>query len=214
MTFDGKIDASDEISSNWDRSRIAVTADYNQDGAGDIFIPTSETYDGSFGVMQLYDSTIQYEITGDYDNDIHVIKAFDVNEDGYEDAVYLDSNTLRAVDVQNQRLLTSITAHSSIQDFDIVNVNNNIYIAISNEHNIEGPRTTLFKWSGTSFIEQSLINISCQRLIFINADIDRGTELACYVDADQSLHLFDVSDSSFKEISQKKSRFHHYRHGY
>lgn len=201
MTLDGEIDASDEISSNWDSSRIAVTADFNQDGAGDIFIPTSETYDGSFGVMQLHDSTIQYEITGDYDNDIHVIKAFDVNEDGYEDAVYLDSNTLKAVDIQNQRLLATFTATSRIKDFDIVNVDGKIFIALFNS-SYSFNQTSLLEYEGSRFKVISSNGTACQRLAFINADKDSNKELACYNDNVRSLHLFNVSSTNLVEVSK------------
>ncbi|WP_394145749.1 FG-GAP repeat domain-containing protein [Vibrio atypicus] len=201
VTLDGKIDASDEISSNWDRSRIAVTTDYNQDGAGDIFIPTSETYDGSFGVMQLHDSSIQYEITGDYDNNIHVIKAFDVNEDGYEDAVYLDSNTLKAVDIQNQRLLATFTATSKIKDFDIVNVDGEIFIALSSS-SYSVDQTSLLEYEGSKFKVISSSETECRRLTFINADKDSNKELACYNNNGRSLHLFNVSNTNLEEVSK------------
>ncbi|MHC6648443.1 FG-GAP repeat domain-containing protein [Alteromonas sp. HB246098] len=197
MENSGNYITSEEISSNWDNSSIAVTTDYNNDGAGDLFLPSAETYDGAFAAMRLNDFSIQYEITGDYSNDVSVIKAFDFNNDGFDDAVYVDGRTLKAVDVNNQVMLATYTMPQYFRDFDIVAMNGNVYVALSQGDNI----TQLLKPTTSGFSIQASADISCARLAFINADSDAAAELACYNNQNQSLVIFDVTDTSLTKTS-------------
>ena len=198
MDNSGSYTTSEEISSNWDNSRIAVTTDFNNDGAGDLFLPSAQTYDGSFAAMQLNDFSIQYEITGDYSNNISVIKSFDFNNDGFDDAIFVDSRTLKVVDVNNQVMLATYTMPQYFRDFDIVKMNGNVYVALSSGDNI----TQLLKPTTSGFSIQASTDTSCARLTFINADSDTSSELACYKDQNQSLVLFDFTDDSFTKISE------------
>ena len=197
MENSGNYITSEEISSNWDNSSIAVTTDYNNDGAGDLFLPSAETYDGAFAAMRLNDFSIQYEITGDYSNDVSVIKAFDFNNDGFDDAVYVDGRTLKAVDVNNQVMLATYTMPQYFRDFDIVAMNGNVYVALSQGDDI----TQLLKPTTSGFSIQASADISCARLAFINADSDAAAELACYNNQNQSLVIFDVTDTSLTKTS-------------
>ncbi|TKB00791.1 VCBS repeat-containing protein [Alteromonas portus] len=197
MENTGNYITSEEVSSNWDNSSIAVTTDYNNDGAGDLFLPSAETYDGAFAAMRLNDFSIQYEITGGYSNDVSVIKAFDFNNDGFEDAVYADGRTLKAVDVNNQVMLATYTMPQYFRDFDIVAMNGNVYVALSQGDNI----TQLLKPTTSGFSIQASADISCARLAFINADSDAAAELACYNNQNQSLVIFDVTDTSLTKTS-------------
>lgn len=197
MDENGSYITSEEVSSNWDNSRIAVTSDYNNDGAGDLFLPSAETYDGSFAAMRLSDFSIQYEIVGGYSNDISVIKSFDFNRDGFDDAVFVDNRTLKAVDVNNQVLLATYTLPQYFRDFDIVKMNDVVYVAISFGDNT----TQLLKPTASGFSIQASTETTCARLTFINADRDSAPELACYINEGQSLALFDVADASLTKIS-------------
>lgn len=197
MENTGNYITSGEISTNWDNSRIAVTTDYNNDGAGDLFLPTAQTYDGAFAAMQLNDFSIQYEITGSYSNDVSVIKSFDFNNDGFDDAVYVDGRTLKAVDVNNQVMLATYTMPQYFRDFDIVAMNDNVYVALSQDNNI----TQLLKPTASGFSILASTDTSCARLTFINADSDAAAELACYNDQEQSLVMFDVTDTSLTKTS-------------
>ena len=198
MDSTGSYTTSEEISSNWDNSRIAVTNDYNNDGAGDLFLPSAETYDGSFAAMQLNDFSIQYEITGSYSNDISVIKSFDFNNDGFDDAIFVDDRTLKAVDVNNQVMLATYTMPQYFRDFDIVTMNGNVYVALSTGDD----STQLLKPTASGFSIQASTNASCARLAFINADSDPAAELACYKSSGRSLVLFDVTDDSLNQTSE------------
>ena len=197
MEKTGNYITSEEVSSNWDNSSIAVTTDYNNDGAGDLFLPTAQTYDGAFAAMRLNDFSIQYEITGSYSNDVSVIKAFDFNNDGFDDAVYVDGRTLKAVDVKNQVMLATYTMPQYFRDFDIVAMNGSVYVALSLGDEI----TELLTPTTSGFSILASTDTSCTRLTFINADSDAATELACYNDQNQSLALFDVTDTSLTKTS-------------
>ena len=198
MDSTGSYTTSEEISSNWDNSRIAVTNDYNNDGAGDLFLPSAETYDGSFAAMQLNDFSIQYEITGEYSNDISVIKSFDFNNDGFDDAIFVDDRTLKAVDVNNQVMLATYTMPQYFRDFDIVTMDGNVYVALSTGDD----STQLLKPTASGFSIQASTNTSCERLAFINADSDPAAELACYKRSGRALVLFDVTDDSLNQTSE------------
>ena len=197
MENTGNYITSEEISSNWDNSSIAVTTDYNNDGAGDLFLPTAQTYDGAFAAMRLNDFSIQYEITGDYSNDVSVIKAFDFNNDGFDDAVYVDGRTLKAVDVNNQLMLATYTMPQYFRDFDIVSMNGNVYVALSQGNDI----TQLLTPTTSGFSIQASADISCARLTFLNADSDAASELACYNDQSQSLVIFEVNETTLTKTS-------------
>ncbi len=198
MDSTGNYTTSEEISSNWDNSRIAVTNDYNNDGAGDLFLPSAETYNGSFAAMQLNDFSIQYEITGEYSNNITVIKSFDFNNDGFDDAVFVDDRTLKAVDVNNQVMLATYTMPQYFRDFDIVTMDGNVYVALSTGDD----STQLLKPTASGFSIQASTNTSCARLAFINADSDPTAELACYKRSGRSLVLFDVTNDSLNQTSE------------
>ena len=197
MESTGDYITSEEISSNWDNSSVAVTTDYNNDGAGDLFLPSAQTYDGEFAAMRLNDFSIQYEITGDYSNDVSVIKAFDFNSDGFDDAVYVDGRTLKAVDVNNEVILATYTMPNYFRDFDIVATNDSVYVALSQRDDI----IQLLKPTASGFSIQASADTSCARLTFINADSDAAAELACYNDQKRSLVLFDVTDTSLTKTS-------------
>ncbi|RPH15997.1 MAG: VCBS repeat-containing protein [Alteromonadaceae bacterium TMED7] len=204
MDSDGITAVGDELSSNWDNSASAVTADFNNDGAGDIFVPTTETYDGAISVIQLHDGTVQWSNAGDYDSDIGVIRAIDMNNDGYDDLVYEDSNQIKAVDVQNQLLLASYTFSNYISDFTAYHDGTQNVAIVS-----YGERLSLLTRTSSSFAEQSFIDQRCDRLELINYDTDSMPELLCVSDLRQlsyhdetSIIVFELNDNTLTEVQR------------
>lgn len=195
MNTQGEYDISDEISSNWDRSSVAVTADYNHDGFGDIFLPTTNLYDGSFGVMQLFDHSMQWQTTGDYDVNINTIKAEDINADGFIDAIYSDRNKLNLVDIENEQIIAKYTFDSNVDDVEI-NLDNIIvarYDALS-----------VLTLGNGQLSEKSFISQSCSRIQLINYDTDAAKELLCIksdsYSADKSdIYIYDIIDNTLIE---------------
>lgn len=174
MDSQGNYELGEEISSNWDRSSIAVTTDYNNDGAGDIFVPSTETYDGAVSVIQLHDGSVQWSMNEDYDSTIGTIRAVDMNNDGFDDLVYSNGSQLKAVDVQNQILLGSYTFNNYISDF-VAYHNGEQSIALVSF----GDRLSLLTRTSSSFAEQSFVNQRCERMELFNYDNDSQPELLC-----------------------------------
>jgi len=204
MDTNGVTAVGGELSSNWDNSTSAVTADYNNDGAGDIFVPTTETYDGAISVIQLHDGTVQWSNAGDYDSDIGVIRAIDMNNDGYDDLVYEDSNQIKAVDVQNQLLLASYTFSNYISDFTAYHDGTQNVAIVS-----YGERLSLLTRTSSSFAEQSFIDQRCDRLELINYDTDSMPELLCVSDLRQlsyqdetSIIVYELNDNTLTEVQR------------
>lgn len=167
---------SEEIFFNWDNFCIVVINDYNNDGVGDLFFLLVEIYNGFFVVMQLNDFFIQYEIIGEYLNNIIVIKFFDFNNDGFDDVVFVDECILKVVDVNNQVMLVMYIMLQYFCDFDIVIMDGNVYVVFL----IGDDLIQLFKLIVLGFFIQVSINIFCVCLVFINVDSDFIVELVCY----------------------------------
>lgn len=204
MDTNGVTAVGGELSSNWDNSTSAVTADFNNDGAGDIFVPTTETYDGAISVIQLHDGTVQWSNAGDYDSDIGVIRAIDMNNDGYDDLVYEDSNQIKAVDIQNHLLLASYTFNNYISDFTAYHDGTQNVAIVS-----YGERLSLLTRTSSSFAEQSFIDQRCDRLELINYDTDSAPELLCVSDLRQlsyqdetSIIVFELNDNTLSEVQR------------
>ena len=206
LTLDsnGNTAVGGELSSNWDNSSSAVTADYNNDGAGDIFVPTTETYDGAISVIQLHDGTVQWSNTGDYDSNIGMIRAIDMNNDGYDDLVYEDSNQIKAVDVQNQILLATYTFSNYIADFTAYHDGMQNVALVSH-----GDKVSLLTRTSSSFAEQSFVDQHCDRLELFNYDTDSSPELLCVAELRQrsyqdetSVIVYELNDNTLTEVQR------------
>lgn len=207
MDSQGNTELGEEISSNWDRSSIAVTTDYNNDGAGDIFVPSTETYDGAVSVIQLYDGSVQWSINEDYDSTIGAIRAADMNNDGYDDLVYSNGSQLKAVDVQNQILLGSYTFNNYINDFVAYHNGEQNIVLVS-----FGDRLSLLTHTGSSFAEQSFINQRCERMELFNYDNDSQPELLCVAQLgelswqDQTdIFVYELNDNTLSEVQRSSA---------
>ncbi len=170
----GNMEISEEISSNWDNSSFAVTTDFNNDGFGDIFLPSSSLYDGAFSALQLSDMSKHWSTSGDFDSTIGFIRAKDFNGDDFEDAIYIDGNILKAIDIENQTIIATFSFDSQINDFVPLIVDGSSAVVVA-----FGDKLSYLTVSGSVFAEQSFIEQSCDRVELINYDTDSDLELAC-----------------------------------
>ena len=200
---EGKYDLSDEISSNWDNSSYSVTTDFNNDGFGDIFLPNTNLYDGSFSAVQLNDGITHWETSGDYDSNIGLIKAVDFNADGFEDAVYADSRILKAIDVYNQSIIANYTFDFYIEDF-VALIINDVPTAIVSS----GSKLMYLTANDSVFSEQSFIEQSCASIELINYDEDEALELLCLQGTSsyqsQKLVIFELNGLTLLESSRSE----------
>jgi hypothetical protein len=200
MDSTGSFDVSAEISSNWDNSSYAVTTDYNNDGFGDIFLPNTSLYTGSFAVMQLHDNVIQWQYSASGgDSTIGVIKANDINADTFEDAIFADGRVVRAIDVQNQTIIASYTFDHWITDIAPLRVDNKPSVIVA-----AGDKLSLLTANASVFSEQSFVEQSCTQILLINYDTDADTELLCLAGeahySKQQFVIFEIEDSTLVEV--------------
>lgn len=204
LDFDGNQTLSGEISSNWDYSSYAAVTDFNNDGEEDIFLPTTETYDGSFGVKQISDMSSHWSIPGEYDDNIGVIVAKDINADSYDDAIYANSSKLNAVDIENQNILFSYSFDGEVRDFSITDKDGTSLIAV-----VSDQRLFLMQKTSSSLAELDFVDVNCTRIEFGNFDQDENYELVCVSSGDYwytettstNVILYDISDNKLVELS-------------
>lgn len=194
MAADGSYQLSEQISSNWDRSFHAVTTDYNHDGFGDLLLPTTEYYDGGMGVMQLFDYSFHWQSTTSSQSDIGAIKAFDINQDGFEDAIYADGKTLKIVNIDDQSLIAQYSFDSNITDFVI----NEKTVIVARNNTV-----SLLTLNTSSLSEQSFINQNCQYLTLINLDSDTQQELMCintdHYENNSNIYTYEIANLTLVE---------------
>ncbi|GGF58427.1 FG-GAP repeat domain-containing protein [Alteromonas lipolytica] len=204
----GKVEIGDEVSFSYHYSTIAATADYNNDGAGEIFIPSSGNTEGLVAAVQLYDNTVQWSYGGnsdDLDIDIGVIRASDMNNDGYQDFVYNDGSQLLAADIQNQLLLGSHSFTDRIHDFVSWHDASQNYTVVA-----QGTRTLLLSHSNSIFTELSGINQRCSRLELFNYDTDAAPEVLCVEenpdtytsDTETFVVVFEINNNTLTEVQR------------
>lgn len=162
MDVEGNLSVSSQISTNWDNSRYAKATDYDNDGFADIFMATASLYDGEFQVRQLSDNSLEFGGNGgDYDDNIGVVESFRVNQDAYEDAIYVNSNTVRVVDVVNETVLWNSTTFGEwINDVAaIANPGGNakIVVATSNE-------LSIWRSSAGTYVREFTAATGCKRI--------------------------------------------------
>jgi len=195
----GNYDLSNEISTNWDRSSYAVTNDYNNDGFGDIFLPNTSLYEGSFAAMQLYDNSIQWQYAASNSNStIGLIKAKDINGDSFEDATFVDELTVRAVDVSNQVIIGNYTFDREIIDIVPLSLNNKASVVVATRDKL-----SLVISNGSVFSEQSSLEQSCYQIMLINFD---DYELLCLQESTvpraKYLVFFEIENLNIVESSR------------
>lgn len=200
----GQYEVSKEISSNWDNSRYAVTTDFNNDGFGDIFLPHTETYDGSFAAMQLSDTSVHWQTSGSYDSNIGLIKAVDLNQDDSDDALYIDNRSVKAIDVFNQQLLATYSFDSNLNDV-VAYESDGEAIAFAATYS----KLHHLKKVGGSFSEVAFVEQECNKIALFNYDQNADKELICLNSNSYSggseFVIYAVTDQGLTELSRYNS---------
>jgi len=118
---------------------------------------------------------------------------FDVNNDGFDDFIYVENGgTARVYDAFNQRLIGSAEIGGVITDVGVANFRDLNYpqIIIAATHKL-----TLWKVTGSGLQLQDEINTSCQYVEVLNIDLDSDSELACGSRTGQ-ISVFSIRQSS------------------
>jgi len=197
MDFDGEFDISPQISRNWEGGMYGEVVDYDNDGFDEIFLSTAELYDGGFDVLQLNDFSVEWTTgEGEYDDNISVIDAVDLNNDGYADSLYVNGNSVVATDIYNEVLLwNSPSFNQNILDIAAANLDGaglpEIVIATNTEISIWRKDVDL----GT-YVRNSSFNLGCSRISISNIDESHEYEIVClnpanYNDSTSTLTVFD-----------------------
>ena len=106
MSITGELEVSDEVSGNWEGGRHGRMTDYNLDGYADILLSSAQNYSGFFVVKEVDTNTTLWGGTpGQYSDNYSVVDHADVNDDGHQDALVVNSETLQIIDLQNQRII-------------------------------------------------------------------------------------------------------------
>jgi len=199
----GNVDLSEELGSNWDRSSYAVTTDFNNDGLGDIFIPNTHLYNGSLAAVQLMDNMVHWQTGATSSSTIGLIKAADLNNDGYDDAIYIDGRQIKAVDVVNQKLIANYTFNSYISDF-VAFMKNGIGTVIA----ISDNKLHHLSINGGVFSQVSFVDSACSRIRLINYDDDSEKEVVClsgeYSFNAQYLAIYEIEDDNLVGVASKE----------
>lgn len=193
LNKEGHIELSEPVSENWSGGNNAVATDFNNDGAGDLFAPTTSYYDGSFAAIQLYDGAIHWQYDASNNSDIGIIEALDMNFDGFTDAIVMIGSQLYIFDVQNQLLIANYNYNyiSSLVPFIS---GDSAYVAlISNELPL-----VIMKLTDAGLTEVDSVDTECKTLITLNADTDAEPELAC-TNYSNELVIYDFSDDAIAE---------------
>lgn len=205
MDTEGKLEFSEAISTNFDNSNNAITTDFNKDNFGDIFLPITEFQDGAVGAMQISNMQILWQTTATANTTIGMIRAQDINGDGYDDAIFDEGNSIRIVDVFRQIPIATLSTDSVIDDFVVLDISGQIVFVVAHSENI-----ILYSFNDTSFSEISRAEQTCDQLTVFNNDNDPEQELLCLGNTNddavfkQSLIVYEIVSNILVE-TQKAS---------
>lgn len=175
MDPEGNLDISEEISSNFDRAQFAYLNDYDQDGFSELFMGSAAYYDGYFQVRQLLDGDVEWSSSPNDSSTIGVVTSARLNDDIYEDALYVDAGRVIATDVVNQVLLWTSPDFGYVTDLAAANLggpSNDIIIASSRE-------LSVWRKSGEDYIKLQAAARDCSRILAINVNEDSQLEIVC-----------------------------------
>lgn len=183
----GELTVSTPIASNWDDSDNALIVDYDKDGMDEIFLATSETYDGQFQVRQLNTNVVEASLGGDYADDIEGVKAHDMNGDGFVDAIIINGSKIMVFDAYNNEVLWESTSFQSvIHDVEIVSVPDQqpeIVVATNDE---------LVVWaaSGDIYVRAHTLSVTCQSIAVGELNAGGDARIVC---VSKPSYLYDES---------------------
>ncbi|MGY5449808.1 hypothetical protein ACVFI8_02485 [Agarivorans sp. MS3-6] len=200
----GHTTVSDELSSNWDNSQYAITRDFNLDGFGDIFVPTTETYDGAIAALQLFDSSVHWQTAGDSGVDIGVIEASDLNGDGKDDLIYDEGSAIRVIDIDNQTILGSYSFNQYVNDITSYSSNDGNYVIVGLSESV-----SLLKVQNGVITLLNSQQQACRRVEMFNYDNDDALELMCFdegtfFDQTSSFIVYEINNGTLTEVSRVK----------
>lgn len=198
MKDDGSREISPAFNTGSSRGQGVVT-DYNQDGYGDIFLVGSEHYyyANAFQVYQLSDmSQIWTSGSSASSNNLRAPGAFDINGDGVQDGIYLDTNKLIMADVNDAVILSNdIIDASNIQDYAIVNRPGleAIDVVVASAYDLQ-----VWRKEDASFVKVASTQRSCNRILVRE---DNGqVNIYCYqYYYSNTLQIMSYQDTVFSE---------------
>ncbi|MCF6442277.1 VCBS repeat-containing protein [Pseudoalteromonas luteoviolacea] len=203
MDENGAFTPSDEISTNWNDDKAAITADFNNDGLTELLLPNTALYSTALGVMDLATYDISYELPIDSNDRLVGVDAADINGDNIPDAIYSTQNYVKVVDVNNQTLLSSFVVSGPIKDFSLTE-NDALNMLVASDE------LTLLSFSNGGFSEKSKLDQRCVQVEYFNFDSDAELEVAClynedeyYSDSDLSLIVYEVNGDEFEQVHKK-----------
>ncbi|QJR80767.1 VCBS repeat-containing protein [Alteromonas pelagimontana] len=200
LTQEGQLTTSNELSSGWRYSNYSATTDFNNDGAGDIFLPAADSNTEGFGVFQLSDMSVHWAMASNGSSDVGQIKAMDVNGDGYDDAIVADGKTLKVFDIQNQLQLASYSFASTISGFDAVIIDGTLNVVVTQYELLQLLKMGASSFSAHGFVE----DLYCNNVRFFGKDEDKS--LVCW-GADSYFQTLSLVDNEFGAIKHIATDF-------
>ncbi|AEP28401.1 FG-GAP repeat domain-containing protein [Brumicola nitratireducens] len=203
---DGKYNISKEVSADNSASFHAVTTDFNNDGFGDIFLPITNNFDKSLAAIQLSNSVVQWQTPFDVTSKIGLVRAYDVNADGFDDSLYINRSKLEIINFIEQSTLASISFDEDLLDFTIFEVDGTLTLLVA-----YGEKLAVLKRADGQFSELSVIEQHCARIEVFNYDIDAELEIVCldYTERNdfedpQQLVIYDMDNFSLQEVKRSE----------
>lgn len=203
MQGDGNSLVSDELHRTWEGGMYGKVTDFNQDGFADIFLASSELYDGIFEALQLNDFYLHWSFGGTYDNNIGMVDALDLNGDEIQDAIYVDGKTVTLMDIGNQQLIGTLYAADFVGDIGVRTLaDGSPQVAVASNSKLE-----IWGEAGTIFAVKAEASISCVRVAFGNFDSDAELELICaentgYYASETAVVVYELGGESLEEINR------------
>ena len=177
MDRDGTLEIGEEVSSNWDAVSSGQVADYNKDGYAELFFGVAHIRSGELQVRQIDNNSILIGGgLGDRESSITAINISDVNNDSYEDVIYVDSGKVNVLDVYNQRLIwTSTTFNHFVSDIlSIPDMSGRSKILIAADEDL-----SIWVFNSDKYLRENTAQITCARVQIADLDNDGSKEILC-----------------------------------
>ncbi|NPU90585.1 MAG: hypothetical protein HPY82_01615 [Gammaproteobacteria bacterium] len=171
----GNLDIGDQISTNAGKTRYAHLTDYDKDGLSELFMGSAADYNGYFQVRQVLDDVVEWSTSASASSTVGIVTAARLNDDEYEDALYLDGNRVIATDIANQALLWTSPLLGRIEDVTAASLggpDHDIVIA-------EGGQLSIWSKNGSGYARQRSVMRQCTRVLAVNVTADARQEIVC-----------------------------------